>query len=499
MTVAVSKETNIRDIPLDEIKMRFRLRTPKDLKVRELAESIRTIGLLNPITIDNQNYLVCGFHRLSAYKLLGFETIPAITKDYSLLYSELGEIEENLTRAPLSKIEIAEHIVRREGIYSELGMRLVRGVSCKEGFISTDQLAEEYGLSNRAYRLKRQPAQIVEDVRDQLRDTKFAEVLMDMVKLSQQEPEIQRSICELLVSGKCPSFKKALVQASIKDYRKKKGYKFDFNIKDRWGKIPNSIMRFKKANSNLQRLCDVIHHDPELQWIKREGFDYGETNIPVYQMAADHAEFLITYYTPENGKVLDSFMGRGTIGLAALNHGRKFVGYDITKKFVDKTRAVMEEEFDTNDFELINNDSILLEEFQDKSNYFDAVCFDPPYLKAEKYSDNKNDLSTMKDEEYILKIKEHFNQLYRLIKKSDFEQKKFYPVIVKVGTVRNGSKGIYDMDVEFQLAAREAGFRLWDKVYNELYNIWGGMSFERNYNNKYVQKAHETNLIFCKF
>ena len=94
MTVAVSKETNIRDIPLDEIKMRFRLRTPKDLKVRELAESIRTIGLLNPITIDNQNYLVCGFHRLSAYKLLGFETIPAITKDYSLLYSELGEIEE---------------------------------------------------------------------------------------------------------------------------------------------------------------------------------------------------------------------------------------------------------------------------------------------------------------------------------------------------------------------------------------------------------------------
>ena len=110
MTVAVSKETNIRDIPLDEIKMRFRLRTPKDLKVRELTESIRTIGLLSPITIDNQNYLVCGFHRLSAYKLLGFETIPAITKDYSLLYSELGEIEENLTRSPLSKIEIGKHI-----------------------------------------------------------------------------------------------------------------------------------------------------------------------------------------------------------------------------------------------------------------------------------------------------------------------------------------------------------------------------------------------------
>ena len=33
-------------------------------------------------------------------------------------------------------------------------------------------------------------------------------------------------------------------------------------------------------------------------------------------MSADLAEFLITYYTPENGLVLDQFCGRGTIGLA---------------------------------------------------------------------------------------------------------------------------------------------------------------------------------------
>ena len=499
MTIAINTETNVRDIPIVDVQIRFRLRTPKEEKVRELAESIKTLGLLNPITIDNQNFLVCGYHRLSAYKLLGFETIPAITKDYSLVYSELGEIDENLKVSSLSKIEIAEHIVRREELYSELGMRLERGISSKEGFISTDQLASESGISNRAYRLKRQPARIVEDVRDQLRDTKFAEVLMDMVKLSQQTPEIQRSICKLLISGKRTTFKKALVDAQILDYRKNKDYKFDFNLKERWGRIPNSIMRFSKANSKIQKLCDVIHHDEDIQWLKREGINFGGSKIPVYQMAAEHAEFLITYYTPENGIVLDSFMGRATIGTAALVHGRKFVGFDITKKFVDKTRNVFDTEFNKDDFQLINNDSILLEEFKDHKDHFDAVCFDPPYVKAERYSDNEKDLSNMTSEEYMLKMREHFKQLYRLIKKSDYKQKKFFPVICKVGTVRDASKGIFDMDSEFQSAAKEAGFVLWDKVFNELYNLWGGVGYERNYENKYVQKSHETNLVFCKF
>jgi len=499
MTIAINTETKVRNIPLDDIQIRFRLRTPKDQKVRELAESIKTLGLLNPITIDNQNFLVCGYHRLSAFKLLGYETIPAITKDYSLVYSELGEIDENLTRSALSKIEIAEHMVRREELYSELGMRLERGISSKEGFISTDQLAEESGRSNRAYRLKRQPAQIVEDVRDQLRDTKFAEVLMDMVKLSQQTPEIQRSICKLLISGKHKTFKKALIESQIEDYRNKKDYKFDFNLKERWGTIPNSIMRFSKSNSKLQKLCDVIHHDEDIQWLKRDGINFGGSKIPVYQMAAEHAEFLITYYTPENGIVLDSFMGRGTLGIASLVHGRKFVGYDITKKFVDKTKAVFDAEFSTDDFQLINNDSILLEEFKEHKDYFDAVCFDPPYVKAERYSDNKKDLSNMTNEEYMLNMRLHFKQLYRLIKKSDFKEKKYYPVICKVGTVRNGNKGIFDMDNEFQIAAKEAGFVLWDKVFNELFNLWGGVGYERNYENKYVHKTHETNLVFCKF
>ena len=55
------------------------------------------------------------------------------------------------------------------------------------------------------------------------------------------------------------------------------------------------------------------------------------------------------------------------------------------------------------------------------------------------------------------------------------------------------------MDVDFQIAAKEAGFILWDKVLNELNTPWGAVNWERNYMNRYVQKNYETNLVFCKF
>ena len=500
MTVAIAQETVVTDIPLNDVNIRFRLRTPKEEKIKELAESMKTLGLLNPITIDNKNFLISGYHRLSSAKLLGWPTIPAIVKDFSPVYAELGEIDENLKRSALSKIEVAEHMVRREELYTSLGMRTRRGFnSDSEGLITTDQLAEEANLSNRAYRLKRQPAKIVDDVKDELRDSKWAEVLMDMVKLSQQTPEVQRKVSQLLISGKCSTFKRAFVEGNIQVMRRTKDYKIDFDMKERWG-TPHSIMRFTKANIELQSLCDLVAKDEELEWVKRDGLHFGETKIPVYQMAADHAEFLTTYYTPENGLILDQFMGRATNGLAALYHGRKFVGYDVEKKNIDRSREIMNEHFDSKDFQLFHSDGITLEEFKNESEYFDAVNCDPPYvLQAEKYTTDKRDLSNVGHEEYMERIYTNFKQLYRLIKKSNFEQKIFHPVIFKVGTGRRGTNGIIDMDSDFQLAAKHAGFVLWDKVFNQLHSPMGAVNWERNYLNKYVQKNYEVNLVFCKF
>ena len=86
MTQDKSEQTVVQEIPIESVKIRFRLRTPKEERIVDLAESIKMIGLLNPITIDNQNYLIAGYHRLHAHKHLGLKTVPAIIKDFTRVY-----------------------------------------------------------------------------------------------------------------------------------------------------------------------------------------------------------------------------------------------------------------------------------------------------------------------------------------------------------------------------------------------------------------------------
>ena len=117
----------VEEFPVDEVKVRFRIRTPKEDRISELADSIKTLGIINPINIDNENYLIAGWHRLSAAKLLKMETIPVIRKDFSRVYSELAEVDENLKRVDLDHIEISEHMVRREELLEQLGVRMPNG------------------------------------------------------------------------------------------------------------------------------------------------------------------------------------------------------------------------------------------------------------------------------------------------------------------------------------------------------------------------------------
>jgi len=497
----------VEEFPIKDIKVRFRIRTPKEDRISELSESIRTIGLLNPINIDNENYLIAGWHRLSAYKLLGKETIPTIRKDFSRVYSELGEIDENLKRVDLDHIEIAEHMVRREELLEQLGIRMLNGGNqYSEGLVTTTELADEVGMSNRMYRLKRQLINITEEARDLLKGTKWAKNLTDMVKLSQQDPELQMTICWLLVTDKYRSFKQAFLKASMEDYRKDIGYQIDFNMKERWG-IPSSIMNFKKANSDLQDLCNLVAKDPECEFNKTENIFFGTTSVPVYQMSADLSEFLITYYTPENGIILDNFMGRGTNGLTSLCHGRTFIGYDVVKENVDKMNEVIPKHLLNSEgkYELYHSDGIELKELKDKSEYLDAVVTDPPYcMKNERYSksvggEDNRDLSNMNYEKYMESIGRCFKELYRLIKTSNYSEKKFHPVIWKTGTGRRQEEGIYDMDYDFQKIAKDAGFVLWDKMFNQVTSPMASVNWQKNYINKFVSKNYECNLVFCKF
>ena len=206
----------------------------------------------------------------SAYKHLGLSHIPSIIKDVSPVHKQIMEIDENLKIFSLDHITKAQHIVRREELLEELGIRMKRGGNqYSTGFITTTELAEQLGISNRLYRLTRQPADLHPEVAEELKYTKFSHNLMDMVKLSREPDHIQQVVGTLLTTGKYSTFKRALSAAKVDDYRSENDYKVDFDIKGRWG-IPQTIMRFKKADVPLQQVCNLISKDESLEWKKTE-------------------------------------------------------------------------------------------------------------------------------------------------------------------------------------------------------------------------------------
>ena len=97
----------IRNISISKIKIKRGRRAINKERVAQIAESISTLGLLHPISVNKQYQLVTGRHRLEAFKKLGRKTIPAITTEKGLI-ADLAEIDENLIRQKLSVLERSE-------------------------------------------------------------------------------------------------------------------------------------------------------------------------------------------------------------------------------------------------------------------------------------------------------------------------------------------------------------------------------------------------------
>ena len=123
----------------------------------------------------------------------------------------------------------------------------------------------------------------------------------------------------------------------------------------------------------------------------------------------------------------------------------------------------------------------------------------PPYYGIEKYSGGEGDLSHMSDLEFDQKIRIMFHNLKDMIKKSNYKEKCFHPLIFTVGTVRRGDGGLLDMDFLFQTCAKEAGFVLHDKLITVNNAPGAGFTFRRNWDFKFLCKTHETTLVFLRY
>lgn len=93
-------------VNISDIKVKRRVR--KDLgDLDSLKTSLRTYGLLNPITLNSRYELVAGERRLEAAKQLGWTTINAQVLEIADKISQLEiELEENIQRHDFTDEEL---------------------------------------------------------------------------------------------------------------------------------------------------------------------------------------------------------------------------------------------------------------------------------------------------------------------------------------------------------------------------------------------------------
>lgn len=182
-------------------------------KVSELAQSIKNVGLINPITITADRQLVAGAHRLEAYRSLGKSEIPCVVFNGTDLQKELAEIDENLVRLELDPISIGELAIRRDEVLDALGQRAKVGDNqyTKTGGAEsavpprvTADIASEVGLSPRVLLENKQLARdLTPKAKEAIRQTETPK--RDALKLARMQPEEQDKLAEKLSSGEAKS------------------------------------------------------------------------------------------------------------------------------------------------------------------------------------------------------------------------------------------------------------------------------------------------------
>lgn len=123
-------------IQIDRITTFDRVRQADRKQVEALAESIREVGLLNPVTVapDGDGFaLIAGMHRLEAARLLGWTEIPATVLALDEHRRIIAECDENLCAPSLTAAERAEFTRRRKAAYEALHPETVREATLKRG------------------------------------------------------------------------------------------------------------------------------------------------------------------------------------------------------------------------------------------------------------------------------------------------------------------------------------------------------------------------------
>lgn len=226
---------NIIDIPLEKIipnksqpRSYFR-----DQALSELAQSIESLGIIQPITVKKQDdkfLIISGERRFRASKIVGLKTIPAYVRladDKELLEMALVE---NIQREDLNAIEVA---LTYQRFLEELEMTQEQ---------LSQRIGKERSTITNAIRLLKLPPVIQDAIRNGIISAGHGRAI-----LSLDDEKLQFELLTMIIKEKLNVRQAELLANSLKNPKQKKETQHKENI-------PN---HYKKVQKNLSDLLDL--------------------------------------------------------------------------------------------------------------------------------------------------------------------------------------------------------------------------------------------------
>ena len=183
----VQDTSDVLRIPVDLMEPNpFQPRMNFDAEaLQELAESIRTFGLIQPVTVRKRGgkyQIISGERRYRACIIAGMDMIPAYIRDANDQGMLEMAIVENIQRENLDPIEVAMS-------YRRL---------MEECRLTQEQMADRVGKKRASVanqlRLLKLPAKVQHDLKVGLLSVGHAKVLLGV-----EDPKVQEMLCDLIV------------------------------------------------------------------------------------------------------------------------------------------------------------------------------------------------------------------------------------------------------------------------------------------------------------
>jgi DNA modification methylase len=217
-------------VPIDKIKVSTDRHRKDFSKIAELATSIEEYGLIEPIVITHDFYLIAGERRLRAHVMLGRTEIEAVTMDeLDEWHLQALELEENVQRENLSWQEEIAAKVKIHRLYQERHGKTTQG--SRNGGWSMLDTSELLGESAGSTAMDIQLAEALEK-NPELGKNDSKTTAYKVLK-AKQDIEVRRVVAGVLSEGDSDAARVKIVLGDSREVLK--GYEaetFDFCITD---------------------------------------------------------------------------------------------------------------------------------------------------------------------------------------------------------------------------------------------------------------------------